>query len=550
MRTRLVAWMALLLAALVVVPARSAGDEEGQGARVGKAGPPTLVIRLASLDRLMADARYVIDLSGRQEEGKQLEEFLKSKKGDKGFEGIDTTKPMGLYGRLGPTGLEDSEAVLLLPIADRGAFLDLLERVNVTTEKGKDGVYTAKAEKLPLPVYFRFARDYLYATVRDESVIAKERLPEPASVLGAEGEEALSVVVRIDQVPDKYKRMAIGKAALQLAQLKEQEKPGETEAQKAVREAILDEMGDRFKSLLNDGREMHLGLQADRQAGELSLTFSLSAREGSKLADSVARLGQTRSMAAGLVGADSAMSLFGNLAVSERVRAALGPAVDELEKKAAEEKDPSKREVVVNLVRALSPTFKAGELDAGFDFRGPGSEDLYTIVVGGRLHDGKAVEKALRQALKELPEDKRSAFQVDVARAGNVGIHKVVPEKVDEKTRQALGDNPFYFAIREDSWFITGGQNGLAAIKEAVEARPKAAPAARFEVSLARLAPLLGREQKAAPEMARKAFKGKQDDQVQAVLEGGKTLRLRLSMKGPVVTFISLMDKAKKGQQP
>src|ERR687885_438540 len=130
MRTRLLPWVALLGLAAVVRPAWP--SEDG-------AARPTVVVRLGPLDRLTADARYLVELAGREEVGKQLEGLVKSRTGPKGFEGIDTGKPLGLYARVGDKGLADSTVVALLPIADQAAFLDFLDRLEVKAERGKDG---------------------------------------------------------------------------------------------------------------------------------------------------------------------------------------------------------------------------------------------------------------------------------------------------------------------------------------------------------------------------------------------------------------------------
>ena len=96
MRYRLVS--GAIMAALVV--AASLRAEEKPPARAIDAKKPTVVVRLASFDTLFADLRYVVELIGKEEEAKQLEALLKSMVGDKGLEGIDTTRPMAMYGKL------------------------------------------------------------------------------------------------------------------------------------------------------------------------------------------------------------------------------------------------------------------------------------------------------------------------------------------------------------------------------------------------------------------------------------------------------------------
>ncbi|HEY1376942.1 MAG TPA: hypothetical protein VGF55_09110, partial [Gemmataceae bacterium] len=88
--------LAVLAAAL---PARAADD----------AATPTLLVRVKSLDGLMADAKYLAGLAGHEEQARQIEGMLPQFLGPKGLAGtgLDTTKPIGLYGILTP-GVQDS----------------------------------------------------------------------------------------------------------------------------------------------------------------------------------------------------------------------------------------------------------------------------------------------------------------------------------------------------------------------------------------------------------------------------------------------------------
>src|SRR6516225_3043853 len=149
----------LLLAAVLALPALS----RPVVAADAKPAKPTVIVRVNSLDGLTADARFVVTAAGREEIADQIEGLLKAKTGPNGLEGIDTKRPLGLYGQLGPMGV-DSQAVLLLPIADEKAFLDMLTRLDFAPEKA-DGAYKVTLPKVPKPVYFRFANKYLYAAL-------------------------------------------------------------------------------------------------------------------------------------------------------------------------------------------------------------------------------------------------------------------------------------------------------------------------------------------------------------------------------------------------
>src|SRR6266540_2348012 len=101
MRTRCVAFVALLALAFAPAPLRSADDQ---------AKTPTVIVRVQSLDGLIADARYLATLAGQGELATQAEGVLKTYIGEKGIEGIDTKRPMGVYGFL-TERIHNSEAV-------------------------------------------------------------------------------------------------------------------------------------------------------------------------------------------------------------------------------------------------------------------------------------------------------------------------------------------------------------------------------------------------------------------------------------------------------
>jgi hypothetical protein len=539
MRLRFVPWVALFCLASGPGLVRSAED----------ATKPTLIARFKSIDGLIADARYLVELADRAEEAKQGEAFLKSLIGDKGLEGIDTKKPFGLYGKLAANFLE-SQVVVLAPVADEKAFVAMLGRLNFKPDKAKDGLYTLNIDQVPFPIYFRFANGYVYVTIRDQDALAPKALLAPAAVLAADQTGTTSLTVDLAQVPADLKRTVIGQTELRLANLKDTPMPGETEAQKKFRAAVIDEIAARLKSVLNDGSEVTVRLDLDRKSPDLSLALSLTAKPGTALATDLAGLAQTRSLAAGLIGSDAAIDGLIHVSLPEKLRQPLQPALDDLVKMVlAQEKDAGRRDAIASVIKAALPTVKAGELDAGFNLRGPNPKGIYTLVTGLKVQEGATIEKTIRELLPKAPPDVRKAIKLDVDKAGGVNIHRIDPDRVDENTRAMLGDNPIFFAARGDALLAAAGADGLDALKQAVAAQPRAGRVAHMELSLRRLATLIGREQKAAPEAAKKAFaKDPAGDKILFSLEGGKALTLRVSVKPAVVTFLSLIDKAQKGQ--
>src|SRR5579864_1395920 len=71
------------------------------GARVqdNKSTPPTIVVRIRSVDTVIENVKLLVSLAGRDNIAQQIEGLIKTKVGPKGLEGIDPKRPFGGYAR-------------------------------------------------------------------------------------------------------------------------------------------------------------------------------------------------------------------------------------------------------------------------------------------------------------------------------------------------------------------------------------------------------------------------------------------------------------------
>jgi hypothetical protein len=540
---------ALALLCLPTLPAVTRAAE-------GKPAAPTVVVRLAPLDDLLAGARYLGTLADREELVKQLEALVKTKAGPKGLNGIDPKKPLGFYGTVGAQGF-DSSGVLLVPVSDQKGFLDLLQELKVKAEKDADGVYKVTMENaLSPPVYFRFANDYAYITLLNAAVLARANLPRPADILPAGGSGLLSAAVHIDRVPENIKQLGLEQLGLRLADLRDRRFAGGNDAEKEFWKQAFEELGNEVRALVRDGRELTLRVDVDRQAGELAVEATVDARPDSRLAKTIAGLGQDKSLFAGLLGKDAALQGLVRLTLPEDLRKALQPVIDNaLARGLEKEPDPERREKAKRFLDTLRPTLQAGEVDKVVVLRAPAEGTTHTLILGIRVKDGEAIDRGLHDLVKSLPEGDRDRFHLDAEQVGGVKVHRVdVQRDFGDKARQAFGDNPLYLAIRADAVLATLGGDGLGALKEALAAAPAATAPLQLEVSLAKLAPAIAIDRKDGKgdvaKAAREAFGQERDaDRVRLALEGGKVLRLRFGMKGGVLRFISLLDHNERAEK-
>jgi hypothetical protein len=551
MFARMLTFLTVITLVGMPAPARSADKS--------KEVTPTIIVRVDSINNLIEDVKYLGELAGQKDKVEEVLGFVKttveSQKIDKA---IDFTRPMGMYGTINPDNPVDSSGVILVPVVDEKALLDLLGNFQLTPEKGDDDVYKVEAPFPPIPIYFRFANKYAYITAQNKAGVAKESILDPGKVLSAGKSATFSAAFRFDQIPDGLKQMAVSQLEENLAKEKEKEIKGETKVQTEIRRKMIDGAAKHLSHLIQDAAELGLSFNIDRKAGRLTGEMTFAGKAGTVLAKEIANLGKSESLFSGLTSSQGAINVLFHPIIPEDVRQAIGPAVDEGFKGALEkEKDATKRELAEKIFKAIEPSLKSGELDLAFSFRGPSKENHYTFLAAVKLKEGEKVEEALKDLAKMAPEHDRTKIHFDAEKSGDYKIHKLdVQGEFDEKARAILGKHPIYVTFRSDAMLISGGARGLETIKEGLVAEPKPAPAGLFEISMSHLAPLILRQAKGgddkmdAAEMKKhlqEIFKG-DNDKIRATLEGGKALKGSFEMSSSVVTFIGKMATHMEGE--
>jgi len=528
-------WLsALALLGLVLarpLPTR-AGEKE--------ATPPVLVARVHSIERVFENARLIARLAGKEEIGRQLEGVIKAKVGPKGLEGIDHKRPLGLYAKIGDD-LNDVAAVVMIPISDEKAFLDLLENLNFPAKKGTDGAYAIEPNgPLPVALYFRFAHKYAYFTAINVESINRALLVPPAIIFPARHNAMASLSIRLDMLPKVAKQIALQQVDDAIAREKEKTPTGMTEKQRQMRDKLSDAVGAKIGAVLREGHLLNAQIDIDHATKQLKAEVSLTAKAGSRLAADFEDIGKSASLFGAWVRGENAASFLVHLALPKELRQFIGAALEDgIKQGLAKEQDQGKREQVMHLMKALEPTLKAGELDAALVVRGPYQDKTYTLITGFRLKDGLKVAKVIRGLLKDLPPTERELIKINAETVGDVKVHRIDAQgKYDAQAREIWGDQPIYVAFRPNAVIAVIGHNGLAAIKDALAAEPKASAPIRFQIAVARLAPTFAKTQ-AQRQALRKAFGPGDAGDLRIAVHGGDGLRLSLTADLSVLQFMA-----------
>lgn len=516
---------------------------------------PAIVVRVRSVEAVLDSSKLLVSLTGEEAAARQIEGLLKAKVGVKGIEGIDPARPVGAYVRFGAQ-IEDVSGALLVPIADRKAFLDLLDRFNFLTSKGKNDIYTVQTGR-PFDLYFRFVDGYAYVTGINPDNLLDKNLLDAAAVLGGTDDRSIvTTMVRLDLLPEGAKLLAQFQVEQELQKLQARTARTETPAQKALRLTVFQELGKAVATILKEGGPLRLDIGIDQAAREFALQFSLAGQPGSELDKTLQKLGKSQSPFAGLAGQDLAFLGGVDLSVPDTVNDALAKVIDEtMSRSLAEIRDAQKKKQAADLFEALAPSLRAGKLDGFFALSGPAGK-TYTALTALELRDGDKLGSTMRaliaQTLKDLPPREQDKIRLDADKAGAIAIHRfeLPPGKgpSDAKFQEMIGDRDLYIAFRDDAVFFALGKAALPTLKEALTRRGSAAtPAALLNFDVARLVPILAktREQN---ELAKKILTPGQDSTLRIAVTGGAALTLRLQLKLSALEFLAKMKDSKRSE--
>lgn len=512
--------------------------------------PPSLVVKLKSIDGLLEDVKYLGELAGAGDEIQQINELLNSFKSDQGLGGIDTSKPWGLYGSL-TDDVQNSPLLVLLPIKDEKAFLEFLGNFEIRPEKDKDGVYTIEnIPNAPLPVtlYFRFANHYCYITINEKSNIDKGKLPDPKKALPAD-DSVISISARIAELPDLAKQLLVTNLENMLGELKEKQSDDEAESVTRLKEKVADFLTARVQMLLTDGESLTLRLAMDSKKDDMFVEAAFKAKSGSALAKEMIEAGKSPTLFAQWAEKTDAMNLRLTATLPDEVKKMLGPVVDDfIQSTLKEETDQIKQALMKAGLDKIAPTLKSGKIDAAMTMRGPDKNGHYTAIVGLRVQDGMGIESFVRDVIKNLPPNERSKVKTDAAKVGSANIHQIKVDEMEKESKELFGTTDVLVGFRDDMAVLGFGPEAMNALKAALQAKSSTAPMLSLNASMSRAVGLSKADPGTAKmiEIAKDVF-GKNPAGTDLISISGEmtdTLRLRIGMKAKLIKFFAKSAEA------
>jgi hypothetical protein len=540
--------LAALVGLLVLSPAARAGGEK-----------PILVGVVKPIDGLLADMRFVAGALNKSAEWQTIEGALDGLRRNTNLGGFDTSKPIAFYVRFDPGKEVRGEFTLLVPVVDEKQALKsvqgALDMGKFACEKAGNGLWKTEVPGTSEPAYFGFHNHCLCVSIgRGPGALARGRVLSLNEVVPkAPSTSVVSLRLSFDAVPANLKAELIRGFQKAFAAELLDTPSAEPPAVRKFIEVAVGTVADLVKLVVSQGQDLTFRLDIDRQGQDLSASLSFRGRPGTDLAQGLKGLGEQGSLAAGLAGPASRMTLGLNLALPEKLSSALADLLplgfEQIAGKLRLGDDPAQRRLARAVLRAARPTIKAGRVDGAIGVRGPGRGGLHTMVAGLMVKNGREMEDLFRRELQG-----NGSAKLDVDKVGKVAIHRLPPglDDLGEDATALLGqDPPGYIAFREDAVLLAAGQDGLKAIGQAVTARPRPGPLVQVDMSCAFLATFAlpgGREQTAnAVAVARRVFKDRNRDRLRITLEGGESLRLRVGLDAQALRFFAELEDPRQG---
>ncbi|MFO0825526.1 MAG: hypothetical protein U0792_20800 [Gemmataceae bacterium] len=537
-------------------------------AGVATAQPPSpaVVVQTKPISRLLTDFKEILRQIGGPEQGmkmvKDFENDLKRSLGEQGFEGLDINRPIAAYAVLKDRP-EDCGLVLVVPVTTEKEFLAFLERSGIKTEavKDKKGVFTLDMHDhtFPKDSHVRFNDNgWAYLTLNDGEPTDAKNLVAVGDLLDNTDQSLASVKVFPGRIPAKL----VAKLLDELDQTANTLKmffaagPG---GEAKVLSALL-EQGPKLlrryaETGIKEANEIGAKVSFDAMNGDIIVDAALVPKPGTDLAKEIAAIKPTTNRFAGLVTKDAAVSvLFKAPLFAKELREIGGAIFEGIEKELKGGDVPEKlRPIVVEGLKGIGRTVKSDDLDAAFVIHGPNADGKITMVAAMSLNDAAAIEKAVRALGKD--SDFSKDFEFDVAKVGDVGIHKVpltrlLPEGNPERRAKIFGEKPVgAVAFAKDAVFLAFGAEAVDRVKAALEAKPTAAPAFDVTVNAGRLHKLVaGVDPKDGETFAK--YMGKADKNLAAVrltIDGGTKLTGKLTLNTQVVPRVFLLGENASG---
>ncbi len=410
--------------------------------------------------------------------------------------GLDRSRGFGLAVTLPkdfPQGAPPT-VVGAVPISDFAQFMDSLKELGLAVDD-QPGV-PGFTHKLTLPngspAFILQSKGYALVSMFPAEVDQLKAIDPSSWTPKGRTEPALSVKVRLSEIPDGLKDVFLNQVEAQVNQQNER-KPGEGDAEYKGRLAGQKVSVDAIKDLIRDGDAIALDLDLSRKTKEIALEFAMSAKPNTAMAKTLRALNGRRSRFQGL-SKDAAMAVWASFPVAETFRAMMTDAFDQAVKDGLKKVDSEEdKKLFTRLAELVKSNLNAPEIDLGMAIEGtsPSKPDASRLlIVGGmKVQQGREFDRLVREAAAKIKPSDDVKITFDVAKAADgTAIHQMSGpfDEKDGDLAKHFGKPSLFFTFREDAILFSFGETGFAPLQRALDGF-SAPPPAELAVPIAGL---------------------------------------------------------------
>jgi hypothetical protein len=435
--------------------------------------PIVAVVSLGSYNDMMKSAQAMGEMVGFPNVQKMMEEQINGMTGGKGLAGVDKTKPLAMILRLAKP---EPYAVVCIPVTDVNQMLGALPGPMGETQDAGDGV--KHLPNTPQPMYLKDQNGWALLAQEKEHLAGAP--DNPQELLGdLPTTYLIGARAFIQNVPEEQRYEAIGFLEM-MTEMGLAEAEGTDEEIQLQRNLVKRQI-KLMRQWIDETDEVTIGLGMDAATQDMHLDFSMTAVTGSKTAIEYARFKNTPSAHSGFLRDDAAISVaisaHGERAEEDlelldaQHRSARARAIGHIDGDAGVPdaiKDDVK-EALGQLIDVGFNTMKSENFEAGMAAM---ANDKSTIVVGGSVSDGNALEAAIKKLVDIVgKEEDVPPIQWDAENHGFYRIHVMRMPVPDEDAKALMGDQlEVAMAVNANSCYLAIGGNSVAEVKTTIDA--------------------------------------------------------------------------------
>ncbi len=394
--------------------------------------------------------------------------------------GVDRARPGGVAIYLDSVFPPAFEFVAFVPLTDTGEFLRTLELGPVVASPvaGEEGRFELLGPSRTSQVRIEYGYAFIQLPVMAPDEAFDRPLFDPVTVLAAQTSQFdLAVTLDVDAVPPATRSLLTSFLTATLS-TQMQQRDDEPDGVYEMRRAWMQGDIDGLKLLIEECRELTIGISVDSEQRLANIDFLIDVRDGSDLLLEILEATTKPSYFAPILDDNSAVSLSLSQVLPQRDRERYIGVLDGLRTELARQTaangtdaHPDETSPVNAALSALQDTAEEGHLDVFGQCYSDQSGHL--IVVGAmRVLDGEVIASGLSQLLSQLQEqDGLENLQIGMNEHAGIQFHRVGFDSGNPGWNAILGpDSGLVFGCGPRSvWFGLGGSETMQTVSDVMD---------------------------------------------------------------------------------